>query len=328
MNKSLFSIVIPVYYNELNLPDTVPQLLNLRSKLSEHDLELIFVDDGSGDSSLEVLMDYHLRYPETITLIKLTRNFGSMAAIQAGFTLARGDCVGMISADLQDPPELFIEMLRYWEEGNKAVFAIRQDRDEPFISKFFSNSYYYLVRKYAVADYPNGGFDFFLIDRQVIKELNLIQEKNTNIMTLIYWLGFKPIMIPYIRSKRKRGKSRWTLSKKVKLFVDTFVAFSYFPIRALSLTGLVVAIGSFCYGMFILFYWLFFGIPVRGYVPIMLVMTFASGLQISMLGILGEYLWRTLDEARKRPLFVIDEVYPVKRSNSTMEDIQAEQETR
>ena len=305
----LFSVIVPVYYNELNLPDTISQLLAVVEKLVDYDLELVFVDDGSGDRSLGVLLDFQSRYPGIIKVVKLSRNFGSMAAIQAGFTVASGDCVGMIAADLQDPPELFLEMLDHWEKGTKAVFAVRQDREEPFLSKLFSNTYYSLVRKLAIPDYPDGGFDFFLIDRQIINELNRIREKNTNIMTLIYWLGFKPIMIPYIRRNRKMGASRWTLAKKIKLFVDTFVAFSYFPIRALSLMGLLVAIGSFLYGIFILFYRFFFGIAVQGYVPIKLVMTFTSGIQMTMLGVLGEYLWRTLDEVRRRPPFVIDEIY-------------------
>ena len=308
-----FSIVVPVYYNEPNLSDTIPTLLRFADIQPKYQLELVFVDDGSGDHSLHILLDFHSRYPEIIKVIKLARNFGSMAAIQAGLSIATGDCVGMISADLQDPPELFHEMLDYWEKGSKAVFAIRQDREEPFLSSFFSNTYYSLIRKFAIPDYPDGGFDFFLIDRQVIEELNRIREKNTNIMTLIYWLGYKPIMIPYIRRSRKKGKSRWTLAKKVKLFVDTFVGFSYFPIRALSLIGLLVAMGSFFYGLFILFYWLFFSIPVQGYVPIMLVITFTSGIQMTMLGVLGEYLWRTLDEVRRRPPFVIDEIYSTKQ---------------
>ncbi len=315
-----FSIVVPVYYNELNLPDTIPQLVSLGDKIPKYKLELIFVDDGSGDHSLEILQDYQAKYPNIIIIIKLARNFGSMSAIQAGFTVTSGDCVGMISADLQDPPELFLEMLQYWERGTKAIFAVRQDREEPFLSKFFSNTYYSLVRKFALPAYPNGGFDFFLVDRQIIEELNRIQEKNTNIMTLIYWLGFKPIMIPYIRRNRKKGVSRWTTAKKIKLFVDTFVAFSYYPIRTLSLIGLGVAIGSFLYGTFILFYWLLFGIPVQGYVPIMLAITFTSGVQMTMLGVLGEYLWRTLDEVRRRPPFVIDEIYTQVKDPSSTEN--------
>ncbi|MFZ5879288.1 MAG: glycosyltransferase family 2 protein [Chloroflexota bacterium] len=306
--KSL-SIVVPIYYNEQNLPDTIPQLLGLADKLAGYRLELIFVDDGSGDRSLDILLDFQAKYPQTIKVVKLTRNFGSMAAIQAGFTVATGDCVGMISADLQDPPELFLEMLGHWEKGTKAVFAVRQDREEPFFQKMFSNTYYSLVRRFAVPGYPTGGFDFFLADRQIIVEINRIREKNTNLMTLVYWLGFKPILIPYVRRARAKGKSRWTLRKKLKLFVDTFIAFTFFPIRTLSVIGFIVALSSFGYGAFILLYWLLFGIDVKGWVPTMLIITFATGLQMTMLGVLGEYLWRTLDEVRGRPSFVIDQVY-------------------
>ena len=128
-------------------------------------------------------------------------------------------------------------------------------------------------------------------------------------MTLVYWLGYKPVMIPYIRRQRTKGKSRWTLAKKFKLFIDTFVAFSFFPIRLLSVLGLLVAIGSFLYGFFVLIYYLNFGIEVKGWVPTIVVLTFTSGIQMAMLGVLGEYLWRTLDEVRNRPPFVIDEIY-------------------
>lgn len=310
-----FSIVIPVYYNEPNLPETIPQLLGLVEQIPQCRLELVFVDDGSGDRSLEILRTFQGRYPDTIKVVKLTRNFGSMAAIQAGFTVASGDCVGMISADLQDPPELFLEMLDHWEKGAKAVFAVRQDREEPFSQKLFSNTYYSLVRKYAIPGYPDGGFDFFLVDRQVVNEVNRIQEKNTNLMTLIYWLGFRPILLPYVRRARARGKSRWTLAKKFKLFVDTFVAFTFFPLRVLSVVGFLAALTSFGYGTFILIYWLLFGIDVKGWVPTMLIITFTTGLQMTMLGVLGEYLWRTLDEVRRRPPFVIDEVYDAKQQD-------------
>ena len=306
--KSL-SIIVPVYFNEPNLPDTIPQLLGLAGSLPGYQLELVFVDDGSGDRSLEVLLDFRDRHPEAIKVVKLTRNFGSMAAIQAGLTVATGDCVGMIAADLQDPPELFVEMVRHWEAGNKAVFAVRSDREEPALQKLFSNGYYALIRRFAIHDYPTGGFDFFLIDRQIAGEVNRIREKNTNLMTLIFWLGFKPILIPYVRRSRKKGKSRWTLGKKVKLFIDTFVAFSYFPIRLLSILGFLMASAAFLYGGFVFVYGAVFGVEVRGWVPTMVILTFTSGLQMAILGVLGEYLWRTLDETRGRPPYVIDEVY-------------------
>lgn len=304
-----FSIVVPVYFNELNLPETIPQLLALAEKLPAYHLELVFVDDGSGDHSLQILLDFQLKYPTVIKIVKLTRNFGSMAAVQAGFTLVTGDCVGVIAADLQDPPELFREMIDFWEKGIKVILAVRQDRDEPFIQKFFSNSYYTLIRRFAIPNYPNGGFDFLLIDRQIVDQINHIHEKNTNLMSLIFWLGFRPVFIPYVRSRRAKGKSRWTLIKKFKLFVDTFIAFSYFPIQILSIIGFLVAIAAFIYGAFVFFYRIQYGVEVQGWVSTMIILTFTAGIQMAMLGVLGEYLWRTLDEIRRRPFYVIDNVY-------------------
>jgi dolichol-phosphate mannosyltransferase len=303
------TIVVPVYYNELNLPDTIPQLLSLEEKLPDYRLELVCVDDGSGDNSLALLLEYQKRFPGTVKVVKLTRNFGTMAALQAGLKVASGDCVGVIAADLQDPPELFLEMTRHWERGVKAIFAVRSDREEAFVQKLFSNLYYALVNRFAVPGYPSGGFDFFLVDRQVVEEVNKIHEKNTNLMTLIFWLGYQAVFIPYVRRKRAKGKSRWTFAKKVKLFVDTFASFSYFPIRLFSFLGIIYAVLSFTYGLVIFFSWLTFGIEVQGWVPMMLVLTFTAGLQMTLLGILGEYLWRTLDEARGRPFYVIDTIY-------------------
>lgn len=303
-----FSIVIPVYYNELNLPDTIPQLLALEDKLDGYGLELVFVDDGSGDRSLEILLENQKLFPQIIKIVKLTRNFGSMAAIQAGFSVATGDCVGMIAADLQDPPELFVDMISYWEKGVKAVFAIRSDREESLIQKMFSNTYYALLRRFAIKDYPKGGFDFLLVDKQIVKEVNQACEKNTNIMTLIFWLGHGHVTIPYVRRSRKKGKSRWTLAKKIKLFIDSFIAFSYVPIKFLSVLGLLFSIGSFFYAGFIFYHWLAYGIEVKGWTAMMILLTLTSGIQMMMLGLLGEYLWRTLDEIRRRPSYVIDAI--------------------
>lgn len=304
-----FSIVIPVYFNELNLPDTIPQLLALENKLQSYKLELIFVDDGSKDRSLEILLTYQKQFPQKMKVVKLTRNFGSMAACQAGFTVATGDCVGIIAADLQDPPELFIDMIGHWEKGIKAVFAVRSDREESVIQKLFSTSYYAMMRRFAIANYPKGGFDFLLVDRQIVDEINRISEKNTNLMSLIFWLGHGYVMLPYIRRKRTKGESRWTLSKKIKLFIDSFVAFSYVPIRFLSVLGLLVAACAFLYGAIIFYAWAVSRIPVQGWTPIMLLLTFTAGIQMTMLGVLGEYLWRTLEETRKRPVYVIDQMY-------------------
>jgi dolichol-phosphate mannosyltransferase len=309
MSERIFSIVVPIYFNELNIPDTLPRLLALASRLPGYRLELILVDDGSKDGSLAALRQFQRDHPETITVVKLTRNFGSMAAIQAGLTVATGACVGMVTADLQDPPELFLEMLERWERGCKAVFAVRAEREDSATQRMFARIYYSLMRQFALPDYPEGGFDFFLIDRQVVEEVNRTREKNTNLMSLIFWMGFSPVMIPYVRQARTKGKSRWTFAKKVKLFIDSFVAFSYAPIRILSSVGLIVAASAFGYAAWVFYWWLVHGIPVKGYAPIVILLALTAGVQMTMLGVLGEYLWRTLDETRGRPSFVIDDVF-------------------
>jgi len=304
-----FSIIIPVYFNELNLNDSIPKLLDLKKNLVDYELELIFVDDGSKDKSLEILRKFQAKYPNEIIVIKLTRNFGSMSAVQAGFTKASGDCMGVISADLQDPPELFLEMIKYWEKGIKAVYAIRNKRKDSFSDIILARIYYAFIRRFAMKDYPKGGFDFVIVDKEVVQEINNIKEKNTNLLALIFWLGYEYVTIPYTRRERKKGKSKWTINKKLKLFVDSFVAFSYFPIRILSILGIIFAVGAFAYGIFIFSSWAQGLIQVEGWTTTMIVLTFTAGIQMTMLGILGEYLWRTLDESRKRPNFVIEKIF-------------------
>ncbi|OBZ13443.1 glycosyltransferase family 2 protein [Bacillus sp. FJAT-26390] len=306
--KKRFSIVVPIYYNELNIPYTIPRLKKLQDLISEYEMEFIFVDDGSKDKSLELLIAA-AKEDSRIKVLKLSKNFGSMSAIQAGLRYATGDCVGIISADLQDPPELFADMIRSWESGNKVILATRKGREESFSQRLFSNSYYFLMRRFALKDYPNGGFDFVLLDNQVVGELNLINEKNTNIMSLIYWLGYSQESIAYVRQERVLGKSRWTLSKKIKLVIDSFVSFSYTPIRLMSSVGIFTALLSFLYGLFVVYNAVFGTIALQGWSTIIALITFLLGLIMVMLGIIGEYLWRILDESRKRPAYIIDEIY-------------------
>ncbi|WP_340026060.1 glycosyltransferase family 2 protein [Paenibacillus sp. FSL K6-1096] len=308
IDRIKLSIVVPIYFNELNIPHTIPRLQELENIIPDCDFEFVFVDDGSKDNSFSLLMEAKRQDPR-IKIIKLSRNFGSMSAIQAGLNYTTGDCVGIIAADLQDPPELFKEMIEHWRSGKKVVLATREDREESFSQKLFSNTYYYLLEKFALKGYPTGGFDFLLIDKQVVHEVVRIQEKNTNIMSLIYWLGHDQEQIPYVRQERKLGKSRWTLSKKVKLFIDSFVSFSYSPIRFMSFIGVITAILSFLYGVFVIVGTLSGFIELQGWTTIIALITFLLGIIMIMLGIIGEYLWRILDESRERPSYVIDQTF-------------------
>lgn len=313
------SIVVPVYFNEQNLPETVPALAGVARQIAGDAFELIFVDDGSGDRSFGVLRELQAEPSHRLRIVKLTRNFGSMAAIHAGLAASRGDAVGMISADLQDPPELFADMHARLRDEIRCVFAVRADRDEGFFKTFFARTHYALLRRYALPGYPEGGFDFCLVHRQVVDEFVRIGEKNTHVMNLLFWLGFPSVWVPYTRRARRIGKSRWTLTKKLKLFADSFVAFSFAPIRAVSVTGFVVAGLALVYGGIQIYLRLASGTPVQGFTTIVTLIALTSGLQMMMLGVLGEYLWRALDAARARPSFVVDQVLEAPSSPSRHE---------
>lgn len=305
------SVIVPVFGEEQNLPRTVPRLIAFGSHLKGYELELVFVDDGSRDRSLPILVQYQKQHPATIVVVKLARNFGAMAAVQAGLSIATGDCVGAIDADLQDDPGLFLKMIPHWEKGMKAIFAVREDREEPLSRTLFSGLYYRLLRRFAIPDYPEGGFDVFLVDKQVVDEVNRIGEKNTNIMSLIFWLGFEYVAIPSTRKDRVAGESKWSLARKVKLFIDSFAGFSQAPIRLIWLVGALFVLLSGIWGGYTVAVWRLGASSPAGFEVIGSLVAIAAGLQMIMLGIIGEYVWRILEESRKRPLYVIDRIFRV-----------------
>ena len=303
---SKLSIIIPVYFNEMNLEDLYQDLFEkVLSKINFY--EIVFVDDGSEDDSVDKIRKLK-RKDKNITLVRLSRNFGSHAAILAGLSVCTGDCAMMKAADLQEPSELILEMYQKWENGKKVVLAIRKDRKENFIQKGFSNIYYWIMKRIALPDMPKGGFDCFLIDRKVIEVLSAMDEKNSTLMGQILWVGFDRDVIYYSRLKREKGRSRWTLSKKIKLFVDSILAFSYFPIRFISVVGILVFAISIIWLLYILGVKLFVGIDAEGWTSLMITNLFFYGLVLLTLGIIGEYLWRTFDATRTRPTYIIEEI--------------------
>lgn len=309
-SKKTFTIVVPIYYNELNISPLFERLHKLYDHISDVVFEYIFVDDGSRDNSLVQLNQLKKDHPElTIKIIKLSRNFGSFNAISAGLSQASGDCVGIIAADLQDPPELFTEMYKKWKQGKKVIMAVRRKRNDPLVSKFLSAVFYKALRLLALPQMPDGGFDFVLLDKKVVKVINGIQEKNGSTMALIAWLGFDHEEIKYDRAARELGKSMWTWNKKFKLFVDIFVSYTYFPIRAITSLGFLFGFTSFAYALYILFTKVSQGIEVPGYSSLAIITLTLFSFTFVSLGIVGEYLFRTLDEVRKRPNYIIDEIY-------------------
>ena len=306
---SLVSIVVPVYHNAPSLPDLLNRFQILATQNIEDQFEFVFVDDGSRDNSFDVLQNLALKEPR-IVIVKLSRNFGSNPAIIAGMAHTKGDVVAAISADLQDPPELIHDMLVKWRAGNKVVLATREGRDDPGLSAFLSDTFYALFQRFAIKTMPKRGFDFFLIDRQVCNLINQIEESNPYLMGLILWMGFNPVVIPYHRKEREKkyGHSMWSLSKKVKYFIDSFVAFSYMPVRVTSFIGLVFSILGLLYAALVIGLRVFYGAPVEGWSSLMVVVLVVSGIQMIMLGIQGEYTWRNLDETRHRPRFIVETI--------------------
>jgi glycosyltransferase involved in cell wall biosynthesis len=309
------SIVVPVYYNELNLPHLFPQLLGLADANPQYDFEYVFVDDGSGDNSFEILADLAKR-DSRVCVVKLSRNFGSNAALLAGLHYVSGDCVAMIAADLQDPPELITTMLQRWEKGKKVVLAAREDREDPLLNKFLSSVFYWLFRRLAIREMPVKGCDFVLIDREIADMLVQIGEKNPYLIGLILWLGFDRDVVYYTRQKRELGKSRWTLGKRVKYFIDALVSFTYVPMRLVSALGVVLALAGFAWAAVVVLKKILSGVPVQGWASLMTVVLVVSGVQLLTLGIFGEYLWRNFEETRKRPSFVVDQLIGVEGADA------------
>lgn len=302
---SKLSIIVPVYWNSDTLmllyQDMKEKILH---KLEEY--EIVFVDDGSGDNSWEI-MNQIREMDENVRLVRLSRNFGEHAAILAGLSVCTGDCAVTKQADLQEDSELILQLYEKWKEGNKVVLAVRAERDEGAVKKFFANLYYTLMRKLVVKDMPKGGFDCYLLDRQVIEVLLMLDEKNSALTLQVLWVGFKSDRVYFHRKNREIGKSRWTLSKKVKLVVDSMMSFSYFPVRFMSFLGSAYAIAAVVWGIVLVAQKLSGVEDMPGWTSLMVLMLFSFGVIMVMLGLLGEYIWRALDASRNRPPFLIDE---------------------
>jgi len=303
---SRLSIVVPVYFNS----DTLMLLYeDMKEKILTEigDYEIVFVDDGSEDNSWEI-MNQIRDMDDRVKCVRLSRNYGEHAAILAGLSNCTGDCAVTKQADLQEDSELVLRMYDSWKKGNKVVIAVREERDDSAIKKFFANAYYAIVRKFIDKNMPVGGFDCYLLDRQVIEVLKMLDEKNSALTLQVLMVGYRPDFIYFHRKDREIGESRWTLSKKIKLVMDSMMSFSYFPIKFMSTIGVICALISFIWIIGVLIERLTIGTPIQGWASLMCLVLFSTGMILLMLGVLGEYLWRTLDASRNRPPFLVDTV--------------------
>jgi glycosyltransferase involved in cell wall biosynthesis len=303
--RDRISVVVPVYFNTATLP-AMAERLRAAARDADWDIEVLFVDDGSGDDSWAKISEIASAWPQARG-VRLTRNFGSQMAIVAGLQESTGDAAAVLSADLQEPPELLAELIRAWRGGATAVFAVRKSRPEPWPTRAASGLYYRALKRLAFEEMPAGGFDCFLVGRPAIDFLVSNREVHASLPGLLLWSGFPAALVPYDRAAREEGRSRWTFAKKIKYFIDSVVSFSYAPLRWMSVAGAFLALIAFGYAALLVALKLVRGQPIQGWTSLMVALAFFSGVQLLSLGILGEYLWRTLDAARGRRGFLVRE---------------------
>lgn len=302
----MISIIFPAYNEQDNLDALYQRLINAIVSLDQESFEFIFVDDCSTDRTPSILKA--LRQKDSrVKVIRFARNCGGHAAIAAGLRYAQGDCAVALAADLQDPPEVIAKLLEVWHQEVKIVWAARSQRKGESLSvRSFSRVYYWLVNLLTDVKMPALGVDVFLVDRVVIEAFKQMPEKHTSIYMALAWLGFPQKIIAYVKEPRHQGRSNWSLAKKLKLMTDSLLAFSDVLVRYISIFGLLTAFAGFTYAGWIIFRYFVFGIPGQGWSSLIVAVFVLGGIQMMMLGVLGEYVWRTFDESRKRPRFVIE----------------------
>lgn len=304
---SKLSVVVPVYNEEKVLHVLYTRLSRVTESEPGMGWEFIFVDDASTDRSVEILKGLAAT-DNRVRVIRFSRNFGSHQAIMAGLSYASGDLAVNLSADLQDPPEVIPAMVRALKEhGAEIVWAVREAREDPWSKVLFARLFYLLMRAIALKDTPPTGADIVLMTRKVLETIVGMRDKNISLFSLILWSGFTQTSVPYRRERRQEGSSKWTASKRIKMVIDSVVSFSYFPIRFISGSGIVISTIGFAYAAYVVFNTLVLQTTAPGYASLMVVILVLSGFQLLMLGIVAEYLWRALSEIQHRPSFIIAE---------------------
>jgi glycosyltransferase involved in cell wall biosynthesis len=301
------SIIVPIFNEEAAIPAMVDRLAQIADQLSPLEIEILLIDDNSSDRSPQMLREVYRRDPR-FRYARLAKNSGSHIAIVAGLAESHGASAVFLAADLQDPPELIPRMLESWRAGTQVVWAVRAEREG--VSKFdvfLSNAFYRLLNLMGEVNLPPRGSDFALFDRKVIDALLKSTGSHPNVVGEIARLGFSQAEISYTKARRIAGTTKWTFGRKLKAFADAFVLFSYAPLRIMSYLGIFCSFSGFAYALLIIVLRVRNSTPVQGWSSLMVVVLVLGGVQMMMLGVLGEYLWRTLEAARRRPIYFLEE---------------------
>jgi polyisoprenyl-phosphate glycosyltransferase len=302
-----YSIIVPVYKNEENIPRLLDALVDMFIKL-DNKLEVVFVIDGSPDRSFEILKNKLNDLPMPVQLLAHSRNFGSFPAIRTGLISARGKFFGVMAADLQEPPELLIQFFKSLAAGDCDVtIGTRSGRNDPFFSKIASSIFWGLYKKLIVKEMPKGGIDVFGCNDIFRQELLKLEESRSSLIALIFWLGFRRKSISYEREERLEGKSSWTFSKKVDYMMDSIFAFTDYPIRLLMKIGAFGSLVCMVAAFVIACARIFGHIEVPGYAATILAVLTLGALNLFGLGLVGTYAWRGYENSKQRPLAVISQ---------------------
>jgi len=300
----LISIVIPVFNEQEVLPTMYDRLKEAISRI-DMPTEIIFVNDGSIDNSMGVLLEFMSR-DEDVRILDFSRNYGHQAALSAGMQYSRGNAVITMDADLQHPPELIPELIKKWEEGFDVVYTCRTtNANATFFKNITSTFFYEIINKLSNINIPQGAADFRLLDQKVIDSFRLLNEQRLFIRGLISWMGYRQIGIPYEAPERYSGTSKYTLFRMIRFAVDGITSFSSVPLYFSASIGIFISLISFIYGAFVIYSWLFTGTVIEGWASLMIVSLFVGGIQLITLGILGVYLGRVYDESKRRPRYLL-----------------------
>ena len=304
--KTIYSIVVPVYNEEQVLAETYKRLKKVMDSTGEK-YELLFVNDGSGDRSAVMIQEF-CRRDQKVRLINFARNFGHQLAISAGMDYASGEAIVVIDADLQDPPEVILQMIEKWKAGCDVVYGKRVERKgETFFKKITAAVFYRLLRLMTDVDIPVDAGDFRLLDRKVCQEIKKMREKSRYIRGLVSWVGFRQETVEYVREERWAGETKYPLRKMIKFALDAVTSFSYKPLKLATYVGFVLSLGSFVYLIVVLYQKLFTTNVVPGWASIVTINLFFNGVILIILGIIGEYIGRIYDETKNRPLYIVKE---------------------
>lgn len=306
MVTPMLSVVTPAYNETLNLPILFERIEAVAQSL-EIAWEWIVIDDHSKDDTFGVMRAIAQEHPH-VKAIRLARNSGSHTAIMCGLEQAQGQIAVVLASDLQDPPETIPQLIEEWQKGYNVVWAVRQKREGETTSTLaFAHLYYWIMRNFVgIKNMADSGADFFLLDRRAINAVTSYREQNVSVLALISWIGFSQSQIYYVKQPRLHGKSGWSFEKKLKLVVDSVTSFTYRPVRLMSYVGVSVAILGFLYAIIVILNAFITRAAPEGWTSLMVVVLVVGGVQMMMMGILGEYLWRALDETRQRPRYIIE----------------------